>query len=65
MTNWVTASKGVKLPEGVFYSLSFELIGARHRTLIQSSGALPGGAGAKLAVPMNSTLKVSLLTAPD
>ena len=40
---WVTASKGVKLPEGVYYSLSLS-----NRSTApnpgQSSGALPGGA---------------------
>ena len=40
---WVTASKGVKLPEGVFYSPSLSNLGAAPDTS-QSSGTLPGGA---------------------
>lgn len=40
---WVTASKGVKLPEGVFYSVSLSNRGDAPNTT-QSSGNLPGGA---------------------
>lgn len=40
---WVTASKGVKLPEGVFYSVSLSNRGDAPDTA-QSSGNLPGGA---------------------
>jgi len=39
---WVTASKGVKLPEGVFYSVDLSNLGDAPNTS-QSSGNLPGG----------------------
>jgi prepilin-type N-terminal cleavage/methylation domain-containing protein len=39
---WVTASKGVKLPEGVFYSVSLSNRSTAPNT-DQSSGNLPGG----------------------
>ena len=39
-TNWITASKGVKLPEGVFYSVDLSNLGPNTS---QSSGNLPGG----------------------
>jgi prepilin-type N-terminal cleavage/methylation domain-containing protein len=38
---WVTASKGVKLPEGVFYSVDLSNLGP---STSLSSGTLPGGA---------------------
>ena len=41
--NWVTASRGIKLPEGVFYSAYLSNLGAAPDTSI-SSGNLPGGA---------------------
>ena len=41
--NWVTATKGVKLPEGVFYSLVLSNRSTAPNPT-QSSGALPGGA---------------------
>ncbi|MDG1357326.1 MAG: prepilin-type N-terminal cleavage/methylation domain-containing protein [Akkermansiaceae bacterium] len=40
---WVTASKGVKLPEGVFYSVSLSNRTTAPDTTL-SSGPLPGGA---------------------
>ena len=40
---WVTASKGVKLPEGVYYSVSLSNLDPAPNTTV-SSGALPGGA---------------------
>jgi len=39
---WVTASKGVKLPEGVFYSVDLSNLGDAPNTS-QSSSNLPGG----------------------
>ena len=41
--NWVTASKGIKLPEGVYYSVSLSNLDPAPNTTV-SSGALPGGA---------------------
>lgn len=42
---WVTASRGVKLPEGVFYSVDLSNY-ATAPDVTQSSGFLPGGGGA-------------------
>jgi prepilin-type N-terminal cleavage/methylation domain-containing protein len=39
---WVTASKGVKLPEGVYYSVDLSNLGDAPNTT-QSSSKLPGG----------------------
>lgn len=42
---WVTASRGVKLPEGVFYSVDLSNLGDAPN-VTQASGFLPGGGGA-------------------
>lgn len=61
---WVTASRGVKLPEGVFYSVSLSNRDTAPDTTV-SAGALPGGVVQNCRVYEFNTQGIIISPAPD